>query len=50
MGLNVWAGVGVPPPPDNAVGMRGFSIVSQRAEPREVEDPATRVTVSLRQG
>ena len=50
MGLNVWAGAGAPPPPDNAVGMRAFSVVGHGIESRDVEDPATRVTVSLRDG
>jgi catechol 2,3-dioxygenase len=48
MGLNTWAGVGAPPPPDNAVGLKSFSIIGSGLEPQDLEDAATRVTVSLR--
>ena len=35
VGTNTWAGVGVPPPPPNAVGLRHFEIVLSSAEERE---------------
>jgi catechol 2,3-dioxygenase len=47
LGLNIWAGLGAPPPPDRAVGMRGFTIESASVQPAQAEDPATGVTVSL---
>jgi catechol 2,3-dioxygenase len=47
LGLNVWTGVGAPPPPENAVGLRSFTIESSRVQPQNVHDDATRVTVSL---
>ena len=47
VGLNTWIGVGAPPPPDNAVGLRAFTIESRAVQPQNVQDEATRVTVSL---
>ena len=47
LGLNTWAGRGVPSPPDNAVGLRGFTIESAMMRSEDIEDDATRVTVSL---
>lgn len=47
LGLNTWAGVGAPPPPENAVGLRSFMVESKSIQPQNVDDPATRVTVSL---
>ena len=45
LGLNTWAGVGVPPPPDEAVGLRQFTIHSSGLVPRTALDAATGVTV-----
>ena len=47
LGLNTWTGVGAPPPPENAVGLRAFTIESTSIQPENVHDAATRVTVSL---
>ena len=47
LGLNVWTGIGAPPPPENAVGLRSFTIESAAIEPSEIRDPDTRVTVLL---
>jgi catechol 2,3-dioxygenase len=47
LGLNVWTGVGAPPPPENAVGLRSFTIESTGVQAENVHDEATGVTVSL---
>ena len=47
LGLNTWVGVGAPPPPENAVGLRGFTIESATLRSEDIADDATRVTVSL---
>ena len=47
LGLNTWVGVGAPPPPENAVGLRGFTIESATLRSEDIDDDATRVTVSL---
>lgn len=47
VGLNTWTGIGAPPPPENAVGLRSFSIASGSLEPSEILDDSTRVTVVL---
>ena len=47
LGLNTWVGVGAPPPPANAAGLRGFTIESSTLESEDIEDQATGVTVSL---
>jgi catechol 2,3-dioxygenase len=47
MGLNTWAGVGAPAPPEHAVGMRAFTIESTAVQTENVHDKATGVTVSL---
>ena len=47
LGLNTWAGVGVPPPPEDAVGLQRFAVQAQGLVPREVVDPATGVTVAF---
>jgi catechol 2,3-dioxygenase len=47
LGLNVWTGVGAPPPPENAVGLRSFTIESTGVQEENVRDEATGVTVSL---
>ncbi len=43
-------GVGAPPPPENAVGLRGFTIESAAIRSEDIGDEATRVGVSLFQG
>ena len=47
LGLNTWVGVGAPPPPENAVGLRSFTIESNAVQSENVHDEATRVTTSL---
>lgn len=47
LGLNTWVGVGAPPPPANAVGLRGFTIESAAVRSEDIVDEATGVTVSL---
>ena len=47
LGLNTWMGVGAPPPPKDAVGLRRFTIESATLRSEDIEDDATRVTVSL---
>jgi len=47
LGLNTWTGVGAPPPPDNAVGLRSFTVESASVTPQNVRDESTGVTVSL---
>ena len=34
LGLNTWVGAGAPPPPENAVGLRSFTIESREAATR----------------
>ena len=36
LGLNTWVGVGAPPPPENAVGLRSFTIESAAVQPQNV--------------
>jgi catechol 2,3-dioxygenase len=45
LGLNVWAGAGAPPPPENAVGLRAFTIESSGVQTENVLDEATGITV-----
>jgi catechol 2,3-dioxygenase len=47
LGLNVWTGIGAPPPPEQAVGLRSFTVESPAIAPQNVADPATGVTVIL---
>lgn len=47
LGLNTWAGLGAPPPPANAAGLRGFTIESKAIRSEDIADEATGVTVSL---
>jgi catechol 2,3-dioxygenase len=47
LGLNTWAGVGAPAPPDNAVGLRTFTIESNAVRSEDIVDDATGVKVSL---
>jgi catechol 2,3-dioxygenase len=50
LGLNTWVGVGAPPPPENAVGLRSFTIESASLEPAKVNDESTGVQVVLVHG
>ena len=45
LGLNTWAGVGAPPPPENAVGLQSFTIESSGVQSQNVRDDGTGVTV-----
>ncbi len=47
LGMNTWAGVGAPPPPENAVGLRSFTIQARDLESRQAADAATRTVVDL---
>jgi len=47
LGLNTWAGIGAPPPPENSAGLRSFTIESKIISPQNVHDDATGVMVSL---
>lgn len=47
LGLNTWVGVGAPPPPENAVGLRGFTIESKTIRSEDIADDATGIKVSL---
>lgn len=47
LGLNIWAGAGAPPPPENAVGLRSFTIESAALQPAVIEDPAAGLQVLL---
>lgn len=49
LGLNTWAGAGVPAPPATAAGLRRFTIAARVVEPRDVADAAAGLTVQLRQ-
>ena len=47
LGMNTWVGVGAPAPPENAVGLRSFTVEAQDLESRLVDDASTRVVVAL---
>lgn len=47
LGLNTWTGIGAPPPPEHAVGLRSFTIESTSLQSAEVVDESTRVVVKL---
>ena len=47
LGLNTWSGIGAPPPPENAAGLRSFTIESAAVQPQNIRDEATGVMVSL---
>ena len=47
LGLNTWTGVGAPPPPEHAVGLRSFTVESKNVEPAAFDDESTRVTVRV---
>jgi catechol 2,3-dioxygenase len=50
LGMNTWMGLGAPPPPENAVGLRAFTIESAQLQPANMRDDATGVTVILTRG
>lgn len=50
LGMNTWVGVGAPPPPENAVGLRSFTIEAGNIVSRRVEDAGTGVVVDLSGG
>ena len=45
LGLNIWAGSGAPPPPENAVGLQSFTIEAGPLQPAEILDVDTLVKV-----
>lgn len=47
LGMNTWIGLGAPPPPEKAVGLRRFTIESKSIRSEDIADEATGVTVSL---
>jgi catechol 2,3-dioxygenase len=47
LGLNTWTGIGAPPPPEHAVGLRSFTIESTQLQPSEIRDDSAAVTVRL---
>lgn len=47
LGLNTWTGVGAPPPPEHAVGLRSFTIEADTVPPSELLDETTHVAVQL---
>lgn len=50
IGLNTWAGVGAPKPPENAVGLRVFSIVLPSEEERKkVAEQLQQIGVAIQQ-
>ena len=50
LGLNIWAGAGAPPPPENAVGLRAFTIESSAVRTENVLDESTGVIVAMVRG
>jgi catechol 2,3-dioxygenase len=50
LGMNTWVGTGAPPPPENAVGVRAFTVEARDLEPRVLSDAATAVSVVLARG
>ena len=47
LGLNTWTGIGAPPPPEHAVGLRSFTIESPAVQPSEILDASTGVKIVL---
>jgi catechol 2,3-dioxygenase len=47
LGLNTWTGIGAPPPPENAVGLRSFTIKSTELNTAEFRDDSTGLTILL---
>jgi catechol 2,3-dioxygenase len=43
LGMNTWVGVGAPAPPENAVGLRSFTVEARDLDRREVSDAGTGV-------
>lgn len=50
LGMNTWVGVDAPPPPENAVGLRSFTIAAGHLERRRVSDAGTGVVVAMAGG
>jgi len=50
LGMNTWVGVGAPPPPENAVGLRSFTVAARELANRRVNDPATGTVVVMNGG
>jgi len=50
LGMNTWVGVGAPPPPENAVGLRSFTVEARDLEPRVLMDAGTGVAVAMVKG
>jgi catechol 2,3-dioxygenase len=48
VGLNVWAGVGAPPPSATAVGLRRIDLAASVTAPLQFDDAATGVTLVIR--
>lgn len=48
LGLNTWTGIGAPPPPAHAVGLRSFTVESAHVPPASLSDALTGVTVHVR--
>jgi catechol 2,3-dioxygenase len=47
LGLNTWAGIGAPPPPEHAVGLRSFAIHAASLAAEDIHDVDTGVTIKL---
>lgn len=47
LGMNTWVGVDAPAPPENAVGLRSFTVEARDLESRQLQDPGTRIVVAL---
>ncbi|MSO62133.1 MAG: VOC family protein [Acidobacteria bacterium] len=47
LGMNTWVGVGAAAPPENAVGLRSFTVEARDLESRLVDDASTRVVVAV---
>jgi catechol 2,3-dioxygenase len=47
LGLNVWAGMGAPPPPASAVGLRRIDVEASVSDATEYADSATGVTIRI---
>jgi catechol 2,3-dioxygenase len=47
LAMNTWIGAGAPPPPENAVGLRSFTVRAREVESRQVADAATGVVVHV---
>ncbi len=48
LGLNTWMGIGAPPPPEHAVGLRSFTVESNGVTEAAIVDGSTGVTVELK--